>query len=281
MDKFTCLDVVPRASDYLDAVLDPDEAARVTEHLDSCAGCNTYLTQLRTTIDVLGHRPGLEIPTRLREAVDGMNTEADDGRDLQSVFAEHGPRLLALARAIDPPHAEDLVQSTWVQVLQQADPTAVDLPSLLSTLSDLADRHSDTDVETDLPREDRVTEVSRMDPDPDTDTAELFYPDLYQEGPDVGAWIDSPNSWPGAAQILTPDEDVATTELYGIVDAALDGLPSTGAELLTLVDVEGVPSELAIRSLGLDPATARRELYCARDHVRGHLDNYLARSDSS
>jgi hypothetical protein len=28
--------------------------------------------------------------------------------------------------------------------------------------------------------------VSRAEPDPDADTAELFYPDLYQEGPDLG-----------------------------------------------------------------------------------------------
>lgn len=281
MDKFACIDVVPRASDYLDSVLDPDEAARVMEHLGSCADCNTYLTQLQTTIDVLAHRPAIEIPTQLLEAVGGMATEADDGRDLERAFAEHGPRLLALARAIDPSHAEDLVQNTWIRVLQQADPNALDLHSLLSTLSDLADRHTDTDVETDLPREDRVTEVSRMDPDADTDTAELFYPDLYQEGPDLGAWIESPNSWPGAAQILTPDQDVATTELYGIVDTALDGLPSKEAELLTLVDIEGVPSDLAIRTLELDPATARHELYHARDHVRNRLDKYLARSGAS
>jgi AcrR family transcriptional regulator len=105
---------------------------------------------------------------------------------------------------------------------------------------------------------------------------------FYRHFPDKQALvIESPNSWPGAAQILPPDEDVATTELYGVVDAALDGLPARLAELLSLVDGEGVPSESAIRILGLDPATARRELHYARNHVRGYLDRYLTRAESS
>ncbi|MGP4099017.1 zf-HC2 domain-containing protein [Nonomuraea sp. KM90] len=281
MNELTCIDVVSRAGDYLDSVLDPGEAARVTEHLEGCADCAAYMAQLRTTIDVLARRPGIEVPAPLREAVDGMNAGAGEGGDLRRAFAEHGPRLLALARAIDPGHAEDLVQSTWVQALRQADPDAFELRSLLSTLGDLADRHSVTDVETEQPRRDRATEVSRMEPDPYADPAELFYPDLYQEGPDLGGWIKSPNSWPGPAQILAPDEDVTTTELYGVVDAALDELPPAGAELLSLVDVQGVPSELAIRTLGLDPVTARRELHRARNHVRDRLDKYLARSEAS
>jgi hypothetical protein len=53
---------------------------------------------------------------------------------------------------------------------------------------------------------------------------------FYRHFPDKQALvIESPNSWPGAAQILPPDEDVATTELYGVVDAALDGLPACPA----------------------------------------------------
>jgi DNA-directed RNA polymerase specialized sigma24 family protein len=281
MDKFTCIDVASRAGEYLDSVLDPDEAARITEHLDSCPDCDAYMTQLRTTIELLDRRPGIEVPRRLRDAVDRANAGAGGGRDLESAFAEHGPRLLALAEAIDPSHAEDLVQSTWIEALQRADPNAFELDSLLDTLSKLANRHTDTDVETEQPREDRITEASRLEPDPYADPAELFYPDLYQEGSDLGEWIQSPNSWPGAAQILSPDDDVATTELYGVVDAALDDLPTKSAELLSLVDVQGVPSELAIRTLGLDPATARRDLQRARDHVRGRLDRYLARSDST
>jgi DNA-directed RNA polymerase specialized sigma24 family protein len=74
---------------------------------------------------------------------------------------------------------------------------------------------------------------------------------------------------------------VTTTELYGVVDAALDGLPPRLAELLSLVDVEDMPSELAIGTLGLEPAAARRESHRARNHVRGYLDEYLTRAESS
>jgi DNA-directed RNA polymerase specialized sigma24 family protein len=74
---------------------------------------------------------------------------------------------------------------------------------------------------------------------------------------------------------------VTTTEPYGVVDAAFDGLPARLAELLSLVDGEGVPSESVFRILGLDPATARRELHYARNHVRGYLDRYLTRAESS
>ena len=40
---------------YLDDALDQRDRARLEEHLAECPNCAEYLTQLRVTIDGLGH----------------------------------------------------------------------------------------------------------------------------------------------------------------------------------------------------------------------------------
>jgi DNA-directed RNA polymerase specialized sigma24 family protein len=157
----------------------------------------------------------------------------------------------------------------------------VEVSTLLTRLDTLADEHRATDVDTDRPRDDLITEIARAEPDTDADTAELYYPGLYPQNPDLGDWVDAPNSWPGAAQILSPEDESTTEELYGVVDAALADLPSKRAELLSLVDIEGIPLDLAVSTLRLDPESARRDLDRARDYVRHRVDTYLSRSEST
>ena len=80
--------------------------------------------------------------------------------------------------------------------------------------------------------------------DPDSEPGELFYPDFYQEGPDAGRFIESPNAW-GHTLRLHPEDDVATIELFGVTDSAIDNLPELDMRLITLVDIDGVSLEQA------------------------------------
>ena len=273
MSSNTCTLIAGQVSAYLDHALPESEAAAIKAHLDGCADCGAYLAQLKATIDLLGRRPGTEVPAALREAVAAHDAEDEQ---LTEVFASSMPQLLALARAIDAEHAEDLVQNTWIDVLRAPPDGPVEPAALLARLDVLAERHRASDVDTDRPRYDRVTEIASAGPDKDSDTAELYYPDLYSQKPDLGDWIDSANAWPGAARILSPEDESTTEELYGVVDAALAGLPPKGAELLYLVDIDGVPADTAISTLRLDPESGRRELDQARDLVRRRVDAYLS-----
>jgi predicted anti-sigma-YlaC factor YlaD len=49
-----CIDVVQLLSDYLEGRLTREMTSRVEEHLKTCDGCERYLDQLRTTIEVAG-----------------------------------------------------------------------------------------------------------------------------------------------------------------------------------------------------------------------------------
>ena len=55
---------------YLDDALPPDEQQRFERHLSYCAGCNTYVEQIRETIRQTGTVPREEsLPPALREEI--------------------------------------------------------------------------------------------------------------------------------------------------------------------------------------------------------------------
>ncbi len=51
----TCQELVELVTEYLEATLSPADRARIEEHLGMCAGCRTYIEQIRQTIRALGH----------------------------------------------------------------------------------------------------------------------------------------------------------------------------------------------------------------------------------
>jgi len=50
----TCLELVELVTDYLEDALPSAEHERVERHLDACAGCTTYLHQIRQVIRLTG-----------------------------------------------------------------------------------------------------------------------------------------------------------------------------------------------------------------------------------
>ena len=53
-DELSCRELVELVTDYLENALPLAERVRFEEHLAACPGCQTYLEQMRQTIDVLG-----------------------------------------------------------------------------------------------------------------------------------------------------------------------------------------------------------------------------------
>jgi anti-sigma factor RsiW len=57
-------------TNYLDDALPPDEQQRFERHLSYCAGCNTYVDQIRETIRQTGRVPCEDsLPPALREEI--------------------------------------------------------------------------------------------------------------------------------------------------------------------------------------------------------------------
>jgi anti-sigma factor RsiW len=64
----TCAELVELVTAYLEGALDPGTERRFVEHLESCAGCEIYVEQIRRTIAEVGrlNPEGLSDETRNR-----------------------------------------------------------------------------------------------------------------------------------------------------------------------------------------------------------------------
>ena len=52
--ELTCAEVVELVTEYLEHRLPPMDVERFEEHLVFCDGCENFLEQMRTTVDVTG-----------------------------------------------------------------------------------------------------------------------------------------------------------------------------------------------------------------------------------
>jgi anti-sigma factor RsiW len=69
-DELSCQEMIEVMTDYLDDALPPGERQRFDHHLSYCAGCGTYLDQMRETIRQTGVVPREEsLPPALRERI--------------------------------------------------------------------------------------------------------------------------------------------------------------------------------------------------------------------
>jgi len=69
-DEFSCQEMIEVVTNYLDDALPADERQRYERHLSYCAGCSTYLDQMRETIRQTSMVPRDEsLPPALREKI--------------------------------------------------------------------------------------------------------------------------------------------------------------------------------------------------------------------
>jgi DNA-directed RNA polymerase specialized sigma24 family protein len=262
----SCADCTDQLTAFQLGLLPETDDDIVSEHLESCPNCRIFSEQLQATAAVLEAFPQPETPPALAAAV-ASSSPSPTGTDPDALLRQ----LCQLADSLDPRNAEDLVQSTFLAAVQR-DPAELGFADLARDLADaaLADEQPATRG---LDHFGLGINASMLDPD--GDTAELFYPDFYNEGPDIGRFVDSPGVW-GSTNVLTPEEDYSTTELYGVVDQALDQLPAPLEQLIQLVDIDQLSllDAAAVLRLGRDDATLA--LHRARAHVRGAIDVFVA-----
>jgi anti-sigma factor (TIGR02949 family) len=69
-EEFKCQEMIEVVTNYLDDALPPDERQRFERHLSYCAGCSTYLDQMRETITQTRKVPREEsLPPALRDRI--------------------------------------------------------------------------------------------------------------------------------------------------------------------------------------------------------------------
>lgn len=62
-----CDEFVELVTAFLDGVLDTQTEQRFIEHLAECEGCETYLDQIRQTVQSLGHLPAESLSDQTRD----------------------------------------------------------------------------------------------------------------------------------------------------------------------------------------------------------------------
>jgi RNA polymerase sigma-70 factor (ECF subfamily) len=164
--------------------------------------------------------------------------------------------------------AEDVVQETWLGVLQ-----GLDRFEGRSSLKTWIFRILTNRAKTRGQRERRNIPFSALakeeseGSDPAVEASRFHGPDdRFPRG-----WVSFPDRWDGI-----PEERLLSSETLERVEAAIDTLPPAQREVITLRDVEGWTSVEVCNHLGISETNQRVLLHRARAKVRGALEGYLA-----
>jgi len=161
--------------------------------------------------------------------------------------------------------AEEIVQEAWLGVLQGIDKFE-GRSSFKTWLFRILVNRARTRAE----REGRTVPFSALQtegPEPAV-PAHRFLGDDHPDWP--AHWAVPPRSW-GAS----PEADLLSKEMLGLVARAIADLPAAQREVITLRDVEGWTPEEVCNVLGVSETNHRVLLHRARSRVRAALERHF------
>ena len=91
------------------------------------------------------------------------------------------------------------------------------------------------------------------------------------EGSGKGHWADPPQAW----EPDTPERVLLSKECRAAIEHAIENLPASQRQVITLRDIEGVSSEEICNILGISETNQRVLLHRARTKVRRELEPYI------
>ena len=177
------------------------------------------------------------------------------------------PVMMRVARMYVPTAAvaDDVVQETWLAVLQ-----GLDRFEERSSLRTWIFRILTNTAKTRAQRERRSIPFASLG---DGDDGPAVDPDRFLPpgDPAAGAWASPPRGWDDL-----PEATLLSAETRSVIDAAIDQLPPTQREVIRLRDVEGFSSGEVRALLELSETNQRVLLHRARSKVRAALERYLS-----
>jgi RNA polymerase sigma-70 factor (ECF subfamily) len=171
---------------------------------------------------------------------------------------------VALTWVRDPAVAEEVVQQTWVAVLESFDGfqgRSSVRTWLCGICINTAKARSRSERRT-VPLSSLSTEDGPGEPA--IDPSRFYEPDSHW----AGHWRTFPAEWPA-----TPEDSARAAELRGRLQTAIEALPETQREVLVLRDVEGFRADEVSALLNLSEANVRVLLHRARSKLRGALED--------
>ena len=172
---------------------------------------------------------------------------------------------LAMAYVATKEQAEDVVQETWLGVLN-----GIDRFETRSSLKTWIFRILVNRAKTKGVREHRSVPFSSLEVD-GAEKEPSVDPSRFQQSTRLaGFWAVPPASWAGI-----PEERLLSAEARAVVDDAIAMLPDMQRSVIILRDVKGFSSREVCDVLDLTEANQRVLLHRARSKVRARLEEYL------
>lgn len=194
---------------------------------------------------------------------------AGDERAFARLIEAHHSSMVRLAMVYVPSRAvaEEVAQEAWLGVIQ-----GLDRFEGRSSLKTWIFRILMNRAMTRGQREHRtvpfsaVFDPSREPPEPAVE------PDRFRPAGEswAGGWVQFPRSWEGS-----PEARLLSGESLDHVSRAIDALPPSQREVITLRDVEGWSSREVCNVLGITETNQRVLLHRARSKVRRAMERYL------
>lgn len=193
--------------------------------------------------------------------------KGDEGAFDELVNKHHGALIrMAMGHVADREVAEEVVQDTWMAVIEGLD--RFEGRSSLRTwiFGILIHKAKDRGV-----REKRHTTFSAFESF-DDETEEAVDPSrFHQSGEWAGHWAFPPQPWDDQ----TPEKLLASRQAVHAMQRAIDVLPPTLKDVLILRDVEGVEATEVCEMLKITETNLYVRLHRARERVRVAVEAYM------
>ena len=229
-----------------------------------------------TYTESIGHSPSISRWSRavkspgLTKAEDTLLARlrcGDEGAFDELVNQHHSTLIrMAMGYVADREVAEEVVQDTWMAVIESLD--RFEGRSSLRTwvCGILIHKAKDRGV-----REKRHTTFSAFE-SYDDDNDEAVDPSRFQQaGEWAGHWAFPPQPWDDQ----TPEKLLASQQAVNAMQRAIEALPATLKDVLILRDVEGVEAKEVCEMLKITETNLYVRLHRARERVRAAVETYL------
>jgi RNA polymerase sigma-70 factor (ECF subfamily) len=201
------------------------------------------------------------------EALLSRLSAGDEAAFDELVNTHHGALIrLAMGYVADRDVAEEVVQDTWMAVVQSL--SRFEGRSSLRTwiFGIVIHKAKDRGI-----REKRHLTFSAFQSCED-DLMDTLDPSCFQQsGEWAGHWLVPPQPW----DEQTPERLLATQQTIHAMNSAIESLPTTLKEVLILRDIEGMDGEEACALLKITETNLYVRLHRARERVRKMLEAHL------
>jgi len=195
--------------------------------------------------------------------------QSGDETVFTAVMNWYSGSLLRLAMSYVPSRAvaEEVVQETWMGVLE-----GIHRFEGRSSFKTWLFRILTNRAKTRGIRESRYEAFGLSDSSTGVDEGPSLEDSLFvAEGPGKGHWVDPPQVW----EPDTPERVLLSKECRAAIENAIERLPGTQRQVMTLRDIEGVSSEEVCNILEISETNQRVLLHRARTKVRRALEPYI------